>query len=308
MATPAIVQYRYRDQEATVLQSIPLHDMTDPLVEPETLWQWLSAAVPGVIVADCRYRLTDPSAGYQLYQVGHIPGAHFLDLNRDLSGPPGVTGGGRHPLPDAAAFRRTMERLGLTPDHWVIAYDDEGSGAARLWWLLKFYGHDRVAVLNGGYSGWVEAGFPMSRDVPSEQAGQWQPFPRLEWVTSYDVVASQRRHLTVIDARAPERFRGEVEPIDPVAGHIPGAINVPYQSLMSGPARFLEKDALVDRLPVSSSSRPVIYCGSGVSACVNVLAFYRVGRQPVLYAGSWSDWISHPGAPIARGESQDHSR
>jgi thiosulfate/3-mercaptopyruvate sulfurtransferase len=270
------------------------------LVEPEWLKEHLDD--PDLVVVDCRFRLQDPDAGRQLYREGHIVGAHFLDLNRDLSSPLSSVGG-RHPLPEARQFQERLRALGVRAQSWVVAYDDEGSGAARLWWLLQFYGHPRVSVLNGGYPLWVARGYPVSSVEPAPSVGDFVARPELHRVVSHDVLRTQKDALVVIDARDAERFRGEFEPVDRLGGHIPGAINWPYKQLLVGPAQFPPEEqirAFYRDLPTTS---PVVYCGSGVSACVHALAMTVAGLQPVLYPGSWSDWIAHPDAPIARGSS-----
>jgi thiosulfate/3-mercaptopyruvate sulfurtransferase len=236
---------------------------------------------------DCRWELGNPDRGRELWLAGHIPGASFLDVERELSSPPSGVGG-RHPLPSSEQFAEAAGRAGIGEDVFVVAYDQSMSGgAARLWWLLRHFGHPQVAVLAGGLEAWrgpLEEG---EADVARE-----------EFVSSArraDTIEAEELEqrlgepgVVVVDARAPERYRGEVEPIDPVAGRIPDAVNVPYGTATSFPADVLEAEEIV------------VYCGSGITACVDLLALAVAGREDAkLYAGSWSDWSSR-GLPAER--------
>jgi thiosulfate/3-mercaptopyruvate sulfurtransferase len=236
---------------------------------------------------DCRWELGNPDRGRELWLAGHIPGASFLDVERELSSPPSGVGG-RHPLPSSEQFAEAAGRAGIGEDVFVVAYDQSMSGgAARLWWLLRHFGHPQVAVLAGGLEAWrgpLEEG---EADVARE-----------EFVSSArraDTIEAEELEqrlgepgVVVVDARAPERYRGEVEPIDPVAGRIPAAVNVPYGAATSFPADVLEAEEIV------------VYCGSGITACVDLLALAVAGREDAkLYAGSWSDWSSR-GLPAER--------
>jgi thiosulfate/3-mercaptopyruvate sulfurtransferase len=237
---------------------------------------------------DCRWQLGHPERGRELYLEGHIPGASFLDVERDLSGPPGGVDGGRHPLPPAADFARVAGAAGIGPDIFVVAYDEGMTGgAARLWWLLRHFGHDDVAVLAGGIAAWV--GSLRSGEEEIETA-KFAPRPREDdTVTAEELEASIGvGRLVLLDARAPERYRGDDEPIDPVAGHIPGARNLPYVEV-----------SVPDDL-VGTEDEVVVYCGSGITACVDVLALERAGVSAKLYPGSWSEWSSR-GLPVERG-------
>jgi thiosulfate/3-mercaptopyruvate sulfurtransferase len=283
----------------------------DPLVTSE----WLAARIeePRLRVVDCRFRLGDPAAGRALYESGHIAGAAFLDLDEDLSAPPGASDpaapgrgpiGGRHPLPDLDRFAAAVRRAGIGSGTTVVAYDDGISGgAARLWWLLRHCGFDDAAVLDGGIGAWTG---------PLQSGGEQPPAPgdfapahvRDDDVATAEEIAADlrrpaaERRLLVLDARAPERFRGDAEPIDPVAGHIPGARNVPLTDAFPPPA---------DLLDARSGATLVASCGSGVSATVLILALAAAGRDDVkLYAGSWSDWVAR-GLPTATGESSDRA-
>ena len=252
---------------------------------------------PGLRVVDCRYRLGDPGAGEELWREGHIPGAAFMDLDRDLAAEPGERG--RHPLPEPARFEAAARRAGIGPDTLVIAYDEAAEGgAARLWWLLRHFGHDRVAVLDGGLRGWREDGGPLEAGAREHDRGTFTSLPREGDTRASDALAGS----LLLDARAPERYRGDVEPIDPVAGHIPGAANLPFAELAPG-GRFLAPDELRARFEAAGAAPGhdlVAYCGSGVSACVLLLAAEVAGLESGrLYPGSWSEW-SGLGLPVER--------
>jgi thiosulfate/3-mercaptopyruvate sulfurtransferase len=263
-----------------------------PLVEPA----WLRAHLGerGLVVVDCRYVLGEPGAGRPLWLEGHIPGAAFLDVDRDLAGEPGARG--RHPLPEAADFQMAARRAGIESTSRVVAYDEAGEGgAARLWWLLRHFGHDEAAVLNGGLAAWreddgpLEAGEAGAGTVRKPGAGAATDHPFIakrredDTVTADDLSATRTK---LLDARAPERYRGETEPIDPVAGHIPGAVNVFFAEI-APKGRFLPKGELGERL----GEEPfVAYCGSGITACTLVLAGELAGVEGRLYPGSWSEW------------------
>jgi thiosulfate/3-mercaptopyruvate sulfurtransferase len=263
-----------------------------PLIEPASLAERLGQ--PGLIVVDCRFKLGEAGAGEAAYLEGQIPGASFLDVDRDLSGPPGQRG--RHPLPSADDFAAAARRAGISGSSVVVAYDEGGEGGAvRLWWLLRHFGHDRVAVLNGGLRGWRQAGKELASGSESIEPGDFEPRQRRDDVAGLDQVAGGQ--LRLVDARAPERFRGEVEPIDQVAGHIPGAANVPFGELAPG-GRFLEPDELRARL---GEGPLVAYCGSGVTAATAILAAELAGIESRLYPGGWSEW-SRRGLPVERGD------
>jgi thiosulfate/3-mercaptopyruvate sulfurtransferase len=235
---------------------------------------------------DCRHDLRDPARGRQLYLAGHIPGAAFLDLASDLSGD---EGGGRHPLPSADRFARAASTAGIGVGVFVVAHDDGGrAGAARLWWLLRHFGHDDVAVLDGGIGAWSG---PL-REGPEDIApASFSPNVRGDDTMSADELSSRLDDpsLLILDARAPERYRGEVEPFDRIAGRIPGARNLPYTGVPPVPDDVLAAPELV------------VYCGSGVTACIDLLALSLAGRPDAkLYPGSWSDWSSR-GLPVERG-------
>lgn len=255
------------------------------------------------MVLDTRWRLAGPPATDD-YRAGHLPGAVFVDLDRELAAPPGA--GGRHPLPAADDFEAAMRRCGVSAGSFVVVYDDaDATAAARAWWLLRYFGHDAVAVLDGGYRGWVAAGLPVTTDVPSPAPGDFAARPGGLPVLSADGAAAVARDGVLLDARAAERYRGEVEPVDPVAGRVPGAVSAPTAGNVGGDGRLLPADALRERfasLGVAPGVRVGAYCGSGVTAAQEVLALHVAGfPDAALYAGSWSEWITDPSRPVATG-------
>jgi thiosulfate/3-mercaptopyruvate sulfurtransferase len=262
--------------------------------------QWLREHLddPQVAIADCRFSLADPELGKKQYQDNHIPGASYLDLNLDLSSPV-RSHGGRHPLPDPHTLAQKLANMGVNfQDTWVVAYDDSRFGfASRLWWLLRYLGHDRVAVLDGGFSGWIEFGYPVTQDLPPAKTGNFTPQLQTDWVVDIiSVKARQDKHgVVLVDAREGDRYRGEREPIDPIAGHIPGAINYPWQET-SNPNGYLQTIETQQQrwANLDASDEIIVYCGSGVTACVNLLSLELAGIAGAkLYAGSWSDWCSY---------------
>lgn len=269
-----------------------------PLIDAATLQAALRAG-ESLSILDCRTRLEENSAGRRLWEAEHIPGSRHVDLDCDLASAAGK--GGRHPLPDKAAFTTTLQRLGISPDSPVVVYDDRGGqlAAARAWWMLHCWaGHPDVRVLDGGLTAWQREGGEMTHGVALVTSSDWRPeYDDRVLVTADSVLASPD---TKIDARAPERFRGEVEPIDPVAGHIPGAVCRPSAANLTADGRFKSADTLDTEL---LGDRAISYCGSGVTACHNILAYAIAGRDlPRLYVGSWSDWIRDPKRPVATGD------
>ena len=273
-----------------------------PLVTAEWLLEHLQD--PEVRIADVRFSLADPLAGRMAYLEAHIPGAVYLDLETDLSGPvPPDRKGGRHPLPDPQALAATLGEDGIGDEHFVVAYDENGMFAPRLWWLLRWLGHERVAVLDGGIRAFVAAGGALTAERPEYPGATFTPRPQEGWVVSAEEVASRGPGTVLIDARAPERYRGEVEPIDPVAGHIPGAINRNWADNFEPDGRHKPPQALRERFAAGEGKELILYCGSGVSASANLLALEVAGIKGArLYAGSWSDWVSDPSRPVAKGE------
>jgi thiosulfate/3-mercaptopyruvate sulfurtransferase len=251
------------------------------------------------VVVDCRFSLQDTGLGARQYAEGHIPGSIYAHLDRDLSGPRGVHGG-RHPLPAVAALGATFAGWGIDsePPTRVVVYDDSRFAfASRLWWLLRYCGHDNVRVLDGGFRAWVEAGLAVERQEPAQRRGNFQPRLRPAMVVDREQVLALRGQpgQRLIDSREAPRFLGLEEPIDPHAGHIDGAVNFPWQEVADERGRFAPLAAQRARWGETAAAEDlVVYCGSGVTACVNLLALAELGRDDArLYAGSWSDWCSY---------------
>ena len=282
--------------------------MLQTIVSTEDLWA-LQASGADLLLLDCGFDLSDPDRGNALYRASHLPGARYVDLERDLSGVPTGTNG-RHPLPDRAAFATTLRRLGLNRDRQVIAYDASGGiYAARLWWMLRWLGQRAVAVLDGGQQAWVDAGLPMEHGAQDPAAeGDFTPGEPLVGapVTLADVLANlDAGTLQVIDARDPQRFAGAPHPLDTLSGHIPGASNRFYRDNLDSEGRFRAPAELAADFAVTlagtSADRAVLQCGSGVTACHNALAMEIAGLHGArLYPGSWSEWTSDPARPVAR--------
>lgn len=259
---------------------------------------------PGAIWLDCRFRLGDPDAGRRLFETDHIPSARYVDLEQDLSGPPSTANEGRHPLPQRNALRSRVGALGITPDSDVVVYDDQGGlMAARAWWLLRWLGHERVWILSGGYPAWTgPRASAASEPTPAE------PYPGLEPdVVAVDALRVEARgKRLLLDARAPERYRGESEPIDPVAGHIPGALNLSVGALLDAeghprPAGEIRRAAVAAGAEIDHLAGAIASCGSGVTACALIALLQHAGLEGVqLYAGSFSDWIAKE-LPVATG-------
>jgi thiosulfate/3-mercaptopyruvate sulfurtransferase len=274
------------------------------LVSPTALAGEL-AAEPGPVLLDARWRLGGPP-GIDSYREGHLPGAVFVDLDRDLSGPPGPAG--RHPLPDPAGFQAAMRAAGVSQDRPVVVYDDrDATAAARGWWLLRYHGHENVRVLDGGYQAWLAAGLPVSTADPAGKPGDFTARPGHLLALDAADAGSMARTGLLLDARTPERYRGERELVDPVAGHIPGAVSAPTAENMNPDGTFRSAAELAARfaaLGAGSAGSPGAvgaYCGSGVTAAHEVLALALVGIPAALYVGSWSNWISDPARPVATG-------
>lgn len=265
------------------------------------------AADGDVRVVDCRFVLSDPAAGGRAYAEGHLPQAIYAHLDDDLAGPV-ASHSGRHPLPDPAVFAARLGDWGITPDTLVVAYDDaSGALAARLWWLLGWVGHGRRRVLDGGIDAWHEAGQALTTAVPAPPPAPAYPVrPDAALVAETPaVIEALEAGIPVLDARARERFEGLREPIDPVAGHIPGSLNHPFSANLDERGRFLPPRELADRLRrlgIGEGARGVSLCGSGVTACHIILAAAVAGLpEPRLYPGSWSEWIRDPDRPVATG-------
>ncbi|MDX2242645.1 MAG: sulfurtransferase [Leptolyngbyaceae cyanobacterium bins.302] len=274
--------------------------MTSPIVSVSWLYDHLND--PQVAIVDCRFNLMQPETGQQQYQTAHIPGAYYLDLNRDLSSPV-AQHGGRHPLPNPETLALKLRQMGVhsTPaasPTLVVAYDDSRLAfASRLWWLLRYLGHAQATVLDGGWSAWNEAGYPVTAAVPAPRLGNFVPALQPDRVVHIDQVKARKDLPTValVDAREGDRYRGEREPIDPIAGHIPGAINYPWQEVTTEQGRVRSTEAQSQRWQTLPTTEEIIvYCGSGVTACVNLLSLELAGiATGKLYAGSWSDWCSY---------------
>jgi thiosulfate/3-mercaptopyruvate sulfurtransferase len=267
---------------------------------------WLQTHIedPALRVVDARWSLAGPP-GRELYDAGHVPGAVFLDADRELSSP--GEGPGRHPVPEAGKLAGILGGRGIGDEHVVVAYDDAGgSVAARLWWLYRHFGHDGAcAILDGGIGAWTHAGLPLSVEAPDHPAATWTPASPRDDLVGTDAVEAAPANVLLIDARAGERYRGETEPIDPRAGHIPGAVSVPWATNLDARGRFLPPDALRDRYAdLGAVDRPVIaYCGSSLTATHDLLAMELAGiGGGRLYEGSWSHWSSDPERPAATGD------
>lgn len=259
--------------------------------------QWLNQHLDEVVVCDCRFALMESNLGRKQYEAAHIPGAYYLDLNRDLSSAV-QRHGGRHPLPDPESFAAAIAKTGITPSTLVVAYDDSRYAfAARLWWLLRYFGHDRVAILDGGFKAWQNAGYPTTSVIPDPKPGQFTPQVRSNWVVDIEDVKAKKDlpNIALIDSREAERYRGEREPIDPIAGHIEGAINFPWQAATTDQGYLRSVEELYNQWSaLQSKDEILVYCGSGVTACVNLFALAAAGMETgKLYAGSWSDWCSY---------------
>ena len=263
---------------------------------------------PGWVICDCRHDLADTESGRRAYRESHIPGARFVHLDEDLSAP--RTGSnGRHPLPDPKRFSERLGALGIANDSQVVAYDASGGYyAARLWWMLRWAGHDAAAVLDGGWTAWLAASHPITKQVPRVEAARFAARPRSDLMLDAPAVAASLGPAgpLLLDARAPNRFRGENETLDPVAGHIPGAANRFFQLNLDADGRFKPaatlKQEFEELLGNNASPQVTHYCGSGVTACHNLLAMEIAGLAGSrLYPGSWSEWVSDRSRPVATG-------
>jgi len=263
---------------------------------------------PQWAIVDCRFALDDPAFGERAYLAAHIPGAVYADLNRDLAG--ALTGrNGRHPLPNPAEFSATLSRLGIGRGVQVVAYGQQSDMfSARLWWMLRWVGHDDVAVLDGGFDRWMRDGRPVRSGREHRPAREFIAAVRPEMIVGPEEVAriAGRSDWLLLDARAPERYRGEIEPIDKAPGHIPGAVNFHYKATLDDSGMFVDATALRAGLGRTAEGTPagriICYCGSGVSACHNLLALEHIGVTGAkLYPGSWSEWSSDPSRPVEKG-------
>ncbi|SDS80948.1 sulfurtransferase [Actinopolymorpha singaporensis] len=301
-----------------------------PILSVPDLATWLAGDHPPVVL-DVRWTLTGPPAR-EVYQAGHVPGARYVDFDTVLSGPADPAGGGRHPLPAPEVFAAAMRDLGVRTDTDVVVYGaPDGFGAARAWWCLRYFGHRSVRVLDGGFAAWVRAGQPVETGEPAamEAAGDFVARPGGMPALGADEAARLARSGLLLDARAGERYRGETEPVDPVGGHIPGALSAPTAANLDADSRFLDPARLRERFAALGIESPAdglpgddvsgdhaapvavdpaeggcgvgTYCGSGVSAAQQVLALELAGVRAGLYVGSWSDWVSDRQRPVATG-------
>ena len=275
------------------------------MVPPEQLGE----VADSVTLLDVRWVL-GRSDGHEQFLAGHVPGASYVDMEADLCDPVADGSRGRHPLPDPERFAAAMRRCGVRRDRPVVVYDDAaGAAATRAWWLLTYHGHPDVKVLDGGFTDYVEAGGTVESGEPRVEPGDFVADPGHLPVLDASGAERVAREALLVDVRAPERFRGEKEPIDPVAGHIPGAVNLPFATtnVESSPRsrpRFRSRDDLAtsyERAGVGVASEVGVYCGSGVTATHSVFALHRIGVTAALYAGSWSEWVADPGRPVATG-------
>ena len=257
---------------------------------------------PRLVICDVRWYLADPGQGRNEYRESHLPGARFVDLDTDLSG---AGGPGRHPLPTTAAFVGALGRMGIGPDHTVVAYDSSGGAiAARMWWMLDSVGHRSVFVLDGGLPAWKRAGLPLTAERPRVVEHEYPPPDGWTGVVDGDRVDALLGRRLILDARSEDRYRGENETVDPRAGHIPTAVSAFFGGNLTSGGGFLTAGALrrrFEQLGVEKSETAVAYCGSGVTACHNLLAMRMAGLAGLLYEGSWSDWSGRADRPIATG-------
>lgn len=259
-------------------------------MHPLVSTSWLSDHLdePTLRLVDVRWYLADLEQGRREFDQSHLPGAIYLDIETDLSAPDGR---GRHPLPDPKVFAATMGAAGISNRHTVVAYDSAGGAiAARLWWMLRHLGAEDVAVLDGGWQAWIEAGLPVSSEIPTWTPEAFEAEPRPGGVIDREALLGWLGEVRLIDARAAERYQGIVEPVDPAAGHIPTALNIPFADNLGPDGLFLDAATLRERY-IADADETVAYCGSGVTACHTILAHVVAGLpEPILYGGSWSDW------------------
>jgi thiosulfate/3-mercaptopyruvate sulfurtransferase len=272
--------------------------LNSPIVTASWLQDKLEQKLEDLVIIDCRFSLADRTLGRQQYQTSHIPGADYLDLNEDLSSPV-QKHGGRHPLPAPEKLAEKLATMGITLGQTlVVAYDDSRFAfAARLWWLLRYLGHHHVALLDGGFSGWQNQGYPTTASLPQPKLGKFTPQLHPEMLVDIQQVRAYKDQpqVALIDSREPERYRGEREPIDPIAGCIPGAVNYPWQDAIDAQGYLHPPQIHQERWErLQETTKIMVYCGSGVTACVNLLSLEIAGiKTGKLYAGSWSDWCSY---------------
>ncbi|HET7627785.1 MAG TPA: sulfurtransferase [Bacillales bacterium] len=276
--------------------------MSDLLISAKTLADHLDDE--NTVIVDCRFQLNDPEAGRNAYEQDHIPGAVYFDLDKDMSGPVREHGG-RHPLPNPKEFVKKLEMAGIDANVRVVAYDDEnGAFAARFWWMLNYFGHENGFVLDVGYSTWKKEGYPTSSEIPYPKPAVFKANVRREMAVGIEEVKQRQQEdeVVLIDSRAPARYRGEHEPIDRKAGHIPGAVNRFWKENIGPDGKWKPIAQLRERFTDDDAKEYIVYCGSGVTAAANALALQAVGKKVRLYVGSWSDWSSYDENPVETGE------
>ena len=270
--------------------------------------KWLAEHLEddNIVIVDCRFSLANPKLGQQQYQEGHLPGAFYLDLDQDLSSPI-QKHGGRHPLPNPEKLSAKLSEIGITSQQTlVVAYDDSRLAfASRLWWLLRYFGHNQVVLLDGGFSQWKNLDYPISSNIPNPKLGIFKPEIQSEMLVDIETVKARKDlpGVVLIDSREPERYLGKTEPIDPIAGCIPGAVNYPWQEVTetTGFVKINEQSQRWQN--IKDSEEIIVYCGSGVTACVNLFSLELAGiDQAKLYGGSWSDWCSY----LTEAQKSDH--
>lgn len=257
-----------------------------------------------IVIVDCRFDLKNPEEGRQQFQKCHIPGAVYFDLDMDLSGEV-KHHGGRHPLPDINEFIQKLGKSGIDKSKHVVAYDDQnGAFAARMWWMLCYLGHEHVSVLNVSFSKWKEKGYPVSSEPSHPDHVTFQPNLQSEMALNIEDVKKEmgKEDILLVDSRAPERYRGETEPIDKKAGHIPGAVNFFWKGNVDDYGKWKSENELNDRFKEVRNKDLIVYCGSGVTASANILALKTIGKSAKLYIGSWSDWSSYEDNPVETNE------
>jgi thiosulfate/3-mercaptopyruvate sulfurtransferase len=269
---------------------------TDLIVSNKWLLENLNH--PDIAIFDCRFSLANPQEGKKQYQTSHIPGSYYLDLNQDLSSSV-QKHGGRHPLPNIEEFADKLSSMGVNSGQtFVIAYDDSRLAfASRLWWLLRYLGHEKVAVLDGGFNGWIASEYPVTEEIPAQRNSKFIPQPQTQMIVDRETVKNRKdsSQTALIDSRENDRYQGIKEPIDKIAGHITGAINYPWKEVTDSHGYLLPQQQQINRWgQLENKQEIMVYCGSGVTACVNLLSLELAGiNNSKLYPGSWSDWISY---------------
>jgi thiosulfate/3-mercaptopyruvate sulfurtransferase len=272
-------------------------------VTPEWLYEHLED--DDLIIVDCRADLFDKEYGRRVYEDGHIKGAFFLDVKKDLAEDP-KKHGGRSPLPELEVLKKKLESIGMSNNKTIIAYDEaQLAGAERFWWMLKYIGHEKIHILNGGIKSWLEEGYCLTKEIPVTKNENFDIHTNEYIRTDVNYVKAiiKNENKIIVDSRAPERYRGEIEPIDPKAGHIPGAKNYHWKDVLDEKGRFKSKEELKALFKdLSKYEEIILQCGSGIDACGNFVAMDEIGFKPKLYVGSWSDWVSYEDNPVATGE------